>query len=160
MQRRIRVSTILALLAAVVASCWASSARAEIVFCNKFAATVFVAIAYPQDNGAWMSRGWLELATGECRPFDTAIQVTALYYRGVSASFTDASGQQLRIVWGGPRKFATWWPDNFEYWDAEHQVLRSSLQNYTAAAESIVGTPAITVTFEADGKHTTTTINH
>jgi hypothetical protein len=160
MQRRVIVSKIVSLLAAVVIACSASNARADIVFCNKFAATVFVAIAYPQDNGAWMSRGWLELATGECRPFDTAIQVTALYYRGVSASFKDASGQQLRIVWGGPRKFATWVPDNFEYWDAEHQVLKSSLQGYTAVAESIVGTPAITVTFEADGKHTTTTINH
>lgn len=148
------------LLPVAALACAASSARADIAFCNKFAKTVFVAIAYPQDNGAWLTRGWLELATEECRPFDTAIRVTALYYRAVSAAFTDESGQQIRIVWGGERKFATWWPDNFEYWDAEHQVLKSSLEGYTAVAESIVGTPNITVTFEADGKHTMTTFDH
>ena len=157
---RIPLSKAACCLSALALACVASSARADIAFCNKFGETVFVAIAYPQDNGAWMTRGWLELATGECRPFDTAIRVTALYYRGVSATFTNSSGQQSRIVWGGSRKFATWWPDNFEYWDAEHQVLRSSLEGYTAVADSIVGTPTISVTFEADGKHTTTAIDH
>ena len=152
---RITLPKIAAFLAAVALSFAASNARAGIVFCNNFPQTVFVAIAYPQDNGAWMTRGWLELATGECRPFDTAIRVTALYYRGISASFADSSGQQMHIVWGGPRKFATWWPDNFEYWDAEHQVLASSLEAYEVVSDSITGTPAITVTFNADKSSTT-----
>jgi hypothetical protein len=32
-----------------------SSSNAGIVFCNQFAQTVFVAIAYPQDGGSWMA---------------------------------------------------------------------------------------------------------
>ena len=43
-----------------------ASAQAEIKFCSEFPHTVFVAIAYPQDGGSWLSRGWMSLNTGEC----------------------------------------------------------------------------------------------
>ena len=41
----------------------ASSAKANIVFCNEFPAEVWVAIAYQQEDGSWLSRGWLSAVT-------------------------------------------------------------------------------------------------
>ena len=45
--------------AAIVFWLGTANACAGITFCNKFSKTLFVAIAYPQDGGSWMSRGWL-----------------------------------------------------------------------------------------------------
>ncbi|HXQ41694.1 MAG TPA: DUF1036 domain-containing protein [Candidatus Udaeobacter sp.] len=144
---------------AIAALCMASNARADVVFCNKFAQPVYVAIAYPQADGSWMSRGWLELAPDECRPFDTALHPTVLYYRGETGWFTGSSGQNVRQIWGGAKMFATWEKDNFEYWDADQQVLNSSLEGYSEAVEFTSGESSATITFEADGKHTTTAIH-
>src|SRR5947209_10294039 len=70
-----------------------SSARADIVFCNEFPHPVFVAIAYPQGDGSWMSRGWLELATGECNTFDSALEVKTFYFRGMTDSYRNGAHQ-------------------------------------------------------------------
>jgi len=47
--------------AGVVCMLAASSAKANIVFCNEFPAEVWVAIAYQQEDGSWLSRGWLSV---------------------------------------------------------------------------------------------------
>ena len=57
--------------AGVVCLLAASSAKANIVFCNECPAEVWVAIAYQQEDGSWLSRGWLSVETGKCYPFDT-----------------------------------------------------------------------------------------
>jgi uncharacterized membrane protein len=55
----------------------APSARAgsgEISFCNEFPHKLYIAIAYLQtDVNNYLSRGWLEIETGKCYVFDTAI---------------------------------------------------------------------------------------
>ena len=68
--------------AGVICVLAASSAKANIVFCNEFPAEVWVAIAYQQEDGSWLSRGWLSVETGKCYPFDTAIHVKTFYFRG------------------------------------------------------------------------------
>ena len=69
----------------------ASRADAEFVFCNKFPHLVYVAIAYPQTDGSnsWVSRGWLNIDSGNCAEFDTPLHVTALYYRAESDTYRD-----------------------------------------------------------------------
>jgi uncharacterized membrane protein len=76
----------------------ASSAKANIVFCNEFPAEVWVAIAYQQEDGSWLSRGWLSVETGKCYPFDTAIHVKTFYFRGESKTY-----HHQKSVWGRVR---------------------------------------------------------
>ena len=87
-----------ATLALVIAM---SSAKADIVFCNKFAHTVFVAIAYPQGDGSWISRGWLELATGQCNTFNSAIVVKTFYFRGETNPSQECRSSARRPHLGG-----------------------------------------------------------
>ncbi len=129
-----------------------SSAKADIVFCNKFAHMVYVAIAYPQDNGTWVSRGWLGLDTGECSQFDTALHVKTFYYRGESVDFRDPSGGSVKNNWGSGKKFAMFEDGNFNYWNAQKKVLDSSLADFSKGAETDGDAVSATVTFEANGK--------
>jgi uncharacterized membrane protein len=137
--------------------CAASGARAEIVFCNKFVHVVYAAIAYPQDDDSWISRGWVALDPGECSSFDTALHVKTFYYRGESEPFRDG-GRRVKVNWGAGRKFAIWEKDNFNYWNAQNKVLNSSLADFTKGAEASADNVAATVTFEADGLHSSVTV--
>ena len=138
-----------------------STARANIVFCSKFAHTVYVAIAYPQQDGSWISRGWISLKTGECSEFDSAIRVKTFYWRATSDPYR-SGGKRVRSVWGerrGDTKFATWDRDNFNYWNAQSRVLKSTLETYSRVAfETKADAIAATITFEADGTNVTTTV--
>jgi len=137
----------------------AAEAKADIKFCSEFPHKVFVAIAYPQDDGSWISRGWLELNAGECSYFDTALQLKTFYYRGESVPFREG-GKRIRNVWGGGDKvFAIWDNSNFNYWNAQTKVLNSSLAAFSKGVETIEGNVSITVTFEADGKNTSVSIH-
>lgn len=137
-----------------------SSARADIIFCNKFPHLLYVAIAYPQTDGSdsWISRGWLNVDTGDCAEFDTALHVKTLYYRAESVSYRDG-GHSLRTVWGGggDAQFAIWENDNFNFWNAQTRVLRSTLVTFTKVGETTGEALAVRMTFEADGIHVTTT---
>ncbi len=136
------------------------TARADIVFCNKFAHTVYVAIAYPQQDGSWISRGWIALDTGECSEFDSAIRVKTFYYRGQTAQYREGR-KQVRTVWSsGDTKFAMWEKDNFNYWNAQTKVLNSTLAVFSKVGEATGDAISVTVTFEADGIQTTTTIKN
>jgi uncharacterized membrane protein len=130
-----------------------SVARADIVFCNQFEQTIWVAIAYPQDDGSWLSRGWLELATGDCAPFDTAIRAKTFYYR--AKSIPDRSSR-FKMTWGkSDKKFAIWDRDNFQYWNAEERVLKSSLADFSQGPETNGDELSVTVTFDANGSAVT-----
>jgi uncharacterized membrane protein len=133
------------------------SAKADIVFCNEFAHTVFVAIAYQQANGHWLSRGWLEVATGDCGVFDTAIRVKTFYFRGMTDPYLNAKRQQVVDSWGKGREFAVWEKDNFQYYSAETRVLNSTLQPFTQGPETDGDAVSATVTFPADGSGTIVT---
>jgi hypothetical protein len=115
----------------------AAPAKADIIFCNHFPQTVYVAIAYPQDTDIWLSRGWLSVPTGECRPFDTALVVHTFYYRAESERYRLPNGKRATMSWGddGDRSFAVWESDNFQYYDAERRVLSSTLLGFSKGLE-------------------------
>ena len=138
----------------------ATDARAEIQFCNKFPQKVFVAIAYPQDDQSWISRGWIEVDTGDCAEFDSALHPSTIYYRGESVPYRNASGASVTRVWSNSaHQFAIWEKDNFNYWNAQQRVLNSTLADFSLLGEGLAANASVSVTFEQDGIHTTTTVN-
>jgi hypothetical protein len=137
-----------------------TGARAEIQFCNKFPQKVYVAIAYPQGDQSWVSRGWLEIDTGDCAEFDSALHPNTIYYRGESVPYRNASGASVTRVWSTPgRQYAIWEKDNFNYWNAQEKVLNSTLVDFSLLGEGLAADASVSVTFEQDGIHTTTTVN-
>jgi hypothetical protein len=132
--------------AGVICILAASAAKADILFCNKFPAEVWVAIAYQQKDGSWLSRGWLSVETGNCYPFDTAIRVKTFYFRGESRPYHDKT-----YSWGSGKDFAVWEKDNFQYYNADHRVLKSTLKSFTKAPDADGDEISATVTFPEDG---------
>jgi uncharacterized membrane protein len=131
------------------------SASAGITFCNQFPAVVWVAMAYPQDGGGWLSRGWLELAQGDCYQFDSAIHVSSFYYRAISKPYRDARGHRAIESWGNGKPFAVWERDNFQYYNAEERVLNSTLENFSLGADNLTDASTVTVTFKDGGTDVT-----
>ena len=130
----------------------APSAKADIEFCNKFPHVVYVAIAYPQNGGSWLSRGWMSLNIGECSVFDSALRVKTFYYRAESAAYRSESGRRIKTSWGAGRKFAIDEDSNFNYWNAAERVLKSSLAEFTHGPETTGDAVSAKVTFDAEGK--------
>ena len=129
----------------------AAPAQAGVVFCNKFPQTVWVAIAYPQGNDRWLSRGWESLDPEACAPFDTALRVGTFFFRAESVPYRDDNGRRIRMFWGKGREFAIWERDNFNYWDAQERVLNSSMAEFTQGPEASNGNVSATITFTPDG---------
>lgn len=128
-----RMST--AVLVAMASTLWATASRAEIVFCNQFARRIYVAIAYQQTNGSFVSRGWMSLEPGACSPFDTALRVKTFFYRAQSEKYRDA-GRTERYIWGKGWQFAIWENDNFQYYHAEQRVFNSTLKEFSKSLET------------------------
>jgi len=149
-----------ATLAFVAAGCAAtSSAQASIQFCNQFPQKIYVAIAYPQDDNSWVSRGWIEVDSGYCSEFDSALHPSALYYRAESVPFRNTHGVSVTQIWSGSgHQFAIWENDNFNYWNAQQKVLNSSLADFALVADGLAPDATVTVTIEQDGVHTTKSV--
>ena len=141
--------TCLALLAVAVST---GPARATISFCNQFPHAVYVAIAYPQEDDHWLSRGWQALKTGSCRVFDSALSLRTFYYRGESEPYR-VNGKKAIMSWGdkGDRTFATWADDNFQYYTAETQTLRAAMKGYAKGMDIPNDNFDVVVTFHEDG---------
>src|SRR5512143_15651 len=78
----------------------------EISFCNEFPHKLYIAIAYLQtDVNNYLSRGWLEVETGKCYVFDTAIRVESFYFRAESETYRDGK-HKVKTEWGTDKKFA------------------------------------------------------
>ena len=127
-----------------------SDARAEITFCNNFGRLIYVAIAYPQSGGSFLSRGWMSLDNGNCSVFDTALRVKTLYFRAES-TWVRHGRRRTRETWGKGRKFAIWENSNFQYYDAQNRVLKSTLVEFTQGPVVNHGDVSATVTFTPNG---------
>jgi uncharacterized membrane protein len=135
----------------------APSARAEegqISFCNEFPHKVFVAIAYLQtDVNNYLSRGWLEIETGKCYVFDTAIRVPTFYYRAESETYRDGK-HKVKMNWGNEKKFAVR-DANFQSYNAEKAYSGMHLTDFSKAPDSRDGGPlTVIVTFSEKGTNT------
>jgi hypothetical protein len=70
-----------------------------------------------------------------------------------------ALGRTASILWGGrgDKKFAMLENSNFNFWQAQTRVLKSTLAGFTKIGETTADDLDVRFTFDADGVHTTTT---
>lgn len=143
-------------LAIVAAACLGTqTAKADITFCNKSGQNlIYISIAYPQRDGSYLSRGWMSLNNGECAIFDTAIHVPTFFFRAES-EWVRGHGRRTREVWGKGQKFAVWDNDNYQYYNAQERVLKSTLEEFTQGPTADNGDVSATVTFTENGSETT-----
>jgi uncharacterized membrane protein len=129
---------------------------AGIVFCSEFAQSVFVAVAYPQDDGNWISRGWMGLDKGECASFDTALTIHTFYFRAETTTYKQG-GKSYKNIWAtNDGQFVMYENSNFNLWQAQKKVLdNSTLANFSKGGDVGAGAISAKVTFEADGVHST-----
>ncbi len=135
----------------------ASAAEGEIKFCNEFPHMVYVAIAYEQTSGQYISRGWISIETGDCSFFDTAIRVETFYYH--AESYWKERRRSFTETWGARDnqfRFAVKISSNFQYWNASERVLNSRLVGFSKGPQSTGGPVTATVTFNSDESVTTT----
>ncbi len=136
----------------------APSARAgtgEISFCNEFPHKLYIAIAYLEtDVNNYLSRGWLEVETGKCYVFDTAIRVESFYFRAESETYRDGK-HKVKMEWGSDKKFAVR-DANFQSYNAEKAYSGMRLAGSPRAPSSSGGPLTAIVTFTETGGSTIT----
>ena len=151
-----RSSLVFAALASVVllAAASAGAEEGQITFCNDFPHRVFVAIAYSQtDVNNYLSRGWLEIETGKCYVFDTAIRVPTFYYRAESEPYREGK-HRVTMSWGNEKQFAVR-DANFQSYNAEKAYSGMHMANFSKAPDSSNGGPlTVIVTFSETGTNT------
>jgi uncharacterized membrane protein len=126
----------------------------EISFCNDFPHTLYVAIAYEEYEDNYLSRGWLEVETGKCYVFDTAIRIKSFYYRAESETYRDGR-HRVKMEWGSDRKFAIR-DANFQAYNAEKAYSGMRLAGFAKGVESSGGPLTAIVTFTETGGSTIT----
>jgi uncharacterized membrane protein len=108
-----------------------SAANADLIFCNQFTQSIYAAIAYQQQDGSWISRGWLNVDPGKCASFDSALTLKGFYYRVESVPYR-VNGRQVTGSWGnGDGSFAIYENSNFQYWNAQAKPLNSTMAPFT-----------------------------
>ncbi len=127
-----------------------TAAKAEITFCNEYGRLIYVAIAYPQSNGTFISRGWMSLNQGDCNVFDSAIHVRTFYFHAES-TWVRNGRRRTREVWGKGKNFAIWEDSNFQYYNAQNRIRRSTPVEFTQGPIADNGDVSATVTFTTDG---------
>jgi hypothetical protein len=139
------------LLAAVACLLAGTDARADIIFCSYFSRLINIALAYPQVNDSWMSRGWLNLESGKCLHFDTTLNPRVFYYRGETEGYRNRD-QLVRTTWGAGMQFAIKEGASFNYWNAQAKAPDSMLAPFNKGVDIADGVTSVTVTFGTDGK--------
>jgi uncharacterized membrane protein len=108
-----------------------SAANADLIFCNQFTQLIYVAMAYQQQNGAFISRGWLNVDPGNCASFDSSLTLKGFYYRVESVPYR-LNGREVTETWGnGDGSFAVFEKSNFQYWNAQAKPLNSTMAPFT-----------------------------
>jgi len=57
----------------------------------------------PTNN--YLSRGWLEVETGKCYVFDTALRLSTFYHYAESEPYKDGK-EKVKMGWGKGKQFA------------------------------------------------------
>ena len=151
---RLTISAALLALASLFVSGAAYAVEGEITFCNEFPHKVYVAIAYLQtDVNNYLTRGWLDIETGKCYVFDTAIRVQTFYYHAESDSYKEGKNK-VKMNWGKGQQFAVR-DTNFQSYNAEKKYSGMYLAEFSQGPVSTGGPLTTTVTFTADGRSLT-----
>ncbi|MFZ2018743.1 MAG: DUF1036 domain-containing protein, partial [Methyloceanibacter sp.] len=144
------ISALLASFIVLAAPC-ARAGNGDVSFCNEFPHKLYIAIAYLEtDVNNYLSRGWLEVETGKCYIFDTAIRVPTFYYRAESETYRDGK-HKVKMEWGNDKQFAVR-DANFQSYNAEKAYSGMRLAGFSKAPDSEGGSPITAiVTFTETG---------
>ena len=144
------ISAVLASFVLLAAPC-ARAGNGDVSFCNEFPHKLYIAIAYLEtDVNNYLSRGWLEVETGKCYIFDTAIRVPTFYYRAESETYRDGK-HKVKMEWGNDKQFAVR-DANFQSYNAEKAYSGMRLAGFSKAPDSEGGSPITAiVTFTETG---------
>jgi uncharacterized membrane protein len=136
--------------ALVLPSNLARAGTGDITFCNDFPHKLFIALAYIQtDVNNYLSRGWLEVDTGKCYVFDTAIRVPTFYYRAESEPYKDGK-HKVKTWWGDEKKFAVK-DSHCQAYNAEKVYSGMHLAGFNKGPASTGAPVTASVTFTATG---------
>jgi uncharacterized membrane protein len=109
----------------------AAAGPGDITFCNQFPHTVNIAIAYVQmDVETWLARGWLEVETGKCYVFDTAIRVS-FYYHAESEPYREGR-HRVKTSSGTGKDFSVR-DSHFQTYQAEKKLSGRRYTGFTRA---------------------------
>jgi hypothetical protein len=130
----------------------------DIKICNNYPDGIYVAIAYPQNESSWISRGWLFVPTDTCSFFDTALHVPTFYLRAETRWHSTGRRRRSREVWGekGDRSFAVVEDSSgsFNYYTAETKVRgipnEPFVRFFSGSQLTLDSDTRATVTFNAD----------
>lgn len=118
------------------------AASSLIKFCNEFAQTLRVAIAY-QIGDAWTSEGWITLKPNACEAQVKHPDLVSFYYRAESDVY---DGQ--RMIFGANRDFAVQKTD-FLIRKADAKSKGVEMQRFTGPVERVSPAQDLSVVFEA-----------
>ncbi|MGH6749016.1 MAG: DUF1036 domain-containing protein [Methyloceanibacter sp.] len=143
------ISAVLASFVLIAAPC-ARAGNGDVSFCNEFPHKLYIAIAYLEtDVNNYLSRGWLEVETGKCYIFDTAIRVPTFYYRAESETYRDGK-HKVKMEWGNDKQFAVR-DANFQSYNAEKAYSGMRLAGFSKAPDSEGSPITAIVTFTETG---------
>ncbi len=134
----------------------ATAAGDNVLVCNHFHQTVYIALGYQSDNG-WNSVGWWGVASGHCAPFTVPYQ--QFWFRAETAWTDLADGGKVRHDWGGQKKLYVAETGGFRYAQADREHDNSRLAGFESSP-TWVGDGFIRdrIMISSDGKNTIQTV--
>ncbi len=131
------------LLAVLLLIISGSQASAKLQICNKFMHPVHTALAY-QQNGVWVSDGWITVDTNKCLIDTTHADITSFYYYGETDTF-----DRQTWSWGRDKDFSVKTGD-FTFRNADTQQRGARLVKFSGPRTYKLPQTTVVLTFEQD----------
>jgi uncharacterized membrane protein len=134
----------------VLGTCAVSTAQADVTFCNKINAPLFVSVAY-NENGEWISQGWEKIDPGSCRADPFELHVSQFFFRAETDWINVAGGRKVQHTWAdadGVRLSVV--NPSFTFHHADVQQRGSRLAAFSSSIRTETGEVSETITFNED----------
>jgi uncharacterized membrane protein len=134
----------------VLGTCAVSAAQADVTFCNKINAPVFVSVAY-NENGEWISQGWEKIDPGACRANPFELHVSQFFFRAQTDWINVTGGGKIQHTWADADgvRFSVVNP-GFTFHHADVQQRGSRLEAFSSSIRTETGEVSETITFNED----------
>jgi hypothetical protein len=133
---------------------------ADVTVCNEFPRPVFMAFAWQDRDGAWISRGWRKIQTGACEtdPFNLSdLKLRGFHYRGETDWYRVNRRTRRKNTWGKTGKSFLVRDSAFHFTNADRNRRGARLVPFIASMTSTSGPVSVRITINRDGEGTTQT---
>jgi uncharacterized membrane protein len=130
---------------------------ADITVCNEFPRPVFMAFAWQERGGGWVSRGWRKVETGKCEndPFNLSeLKLTGFFYRG-ETDWYQVERSRRKNSWGKTGKSFLVMDKAFQFANADKAQRNARLEPFIPSMTSTSGPVSVRIIINRDGKGTT-----